>query len=95
MNHMEFDTEKIKECSNDINLLIYEIKELFDDTFDTLYNMIDKKNIWLGNSADMFKNEVLLDRQNYIYFKEQLCKYSLYLSDYSDELNQLIGVLKR
>lgn len=95
MEIIDINTEKISEDSKDMLLLISEIKEIFDDTFDTLYNMVDKNNIWLGYSADMFKNDVLIDKQNYIHFRESLNKYSNFLSDYQLEMSKMIGALKK
>lgn len=90
---MEIDitTESINEDGKDIAILLGEIKEILDDTFDTL----DKNNAWAGISADRFHKDLLTDKQNYIHFREMLNKYSGYLTDYSLEMDKLIGALRK
>ena len=95
MENIDVNTETTIAEGQDISLLLNEIKEIFDDTFDTLENIVTKNNIWLGQSAEMFKNEVIRDRQTYIQFRQSLNKYSNYLSDYSLEINGLIGRLTK
>lgn len=95
MEIVDVSTDHINEDGKDITLLLSEIKVIFDDTFDTLENMVTKNNIWLGQSAEMFKNEVTRDKQTYIQFRQSLNKYSSYLSDYSLEINSLIGKLTK
>lgn len=95
MDFIDISTAHISEDSKDISLLLNEVKEIFDDTFDTLENMVTKNNVWLGQSAEMFKNEVTRDKQTYIQFRQSLNKYSNYLLDYSLEINSLIGRLTK
>lgn len=95
MEYINLSTSDINECSKDLSLLSSELKEILDDTFNTLDSMVSKNNIWLGHSAEEFRKQILIDRKDYIAFREQLNKYSAFLSDYSLEMNKLIGVLKK
>ena len=95
MKNINLVTENINDDSANISQLLGEVKEIFDDTFDMLDNMVTKNGIWLGYSAEDFRNEVMIDKQNYIHFRESLNKYSNYLSDYSLEMNKLIGMLRK
>ena len=95
MENIDVNADCLSGYGKDITLLLGEIKEIFEDTFDTLENMVTKNNVWLGQSAEMFKNEVTRDKQTYIQFRQSLNKYSNYLSDYALEINSLIGRLRK
>lgn len=91
----EIDTNLITDASKDINILVSEIKEIFEDTFDTIDNMVSKNNIWLGNSAAQFRNIALVEKHNYIVLKDSLNKYGNYLNNYGAEMNMNIVRMKR
>lgn len=92
--NIDIDTEKIAECANDINLMVSEIKELFDDMFQYMIVMTTN-GAWQGISAQAFGRDTNLDKINYVRFRQSLNEYSKYLNDYSVDMKRTIWSLKK
>ena len=92
--NIDITTNNIEQAGKDINLITNEIKEIFDDTFTVIDDMIVKNATWIGNSANEYHSFVTADKSNYTLFREQLNKFGNYLSEYSDETNMKLSEIK-
>ena len=92
--NIDITTNNIEQAGKDINLITNEIKEIFDDTFTVIDDMIIKNSVWMGNSANEYHSFVSTDKSNYTLFREQLNKFGNYLSEYADETNMRLSEIK-
>lgn len=92
--NIDITTENIEQAGKDINLITNEIKEIFDDTFTIIDDMIMKNSAWMGNSAIEYRADANLDKGNYALFREQLNKFGNSLSEYADETNTRLSEIK-
>ncbi len=95
MDTIEIDTDVISSNANDIRILVTEMKEIFDDTFDTISDLISKQGNWQGYSAETFRASALTDKSNYIHFNQSLNEYANYLSDYASEYKETLARIKK
>lgn len=93
MAQIEADTNKMRECGNDIMQLAIEIGEQFNNLFNRIQNMPVKTGEWTGVAASTFVSSVLSEKAQYMQLKDELYNYGKYLVEGSNDLESEIRSL--
>ena len=80
------DTNKIRECGNDIIRLSSELNELFTSLFERLILMPTNTKEWVGESANAFAESVKQDKLQYDRLKEAIYSEGKLLVEYEDQI---------
>ncbi len=79
MQKINVNTEKLKECGNDMLNLAIELNQQIDGLFNELTNI--ENTCWNGYSANEFVRFCKLDKKQYVKFKNNLYKEGKFLLD--------------
>lgn len=87
---MNVTLKTINTAGEDISILANEIKEIFDDTFDSVERLAGGLG-WSGESANEYLASLKVDKSFYNNFKNELNNYSAYLRDYASEMHSSVS----
>lgn len=93
MAQIEADTNKMRECGNDIMQLAIEIGDQFNNLFNRIQNMPVKTGEWTGVAASTFVSSVLAEKAQYMQLKDELYNYGKYLVEGANDLESEIRSL--
>ena len=80
------DTNKIRDCGNDIIRLSCELNELFSSLFERLVLVPTSTKEWIGESANVFAENVKKDKLQYDRLKEAVYSEGKMLVEYADRI---------
>ena len=81
--NFDVDTEKMRECGQDIILITKSIQEAINGMFARLSQIPIKTHEWIGTSANEYVRRAKIDKAQYINFTEDLYRFGKLLIDYS------------
>lgn len=93
--NLNIDTQKMRECGNDLLMLTIELNTLFTELFERLEKISDVSGEWVGLSANQFISQVKIDKVQYFNLNNSIAKEAKLLIKASDELDTYISKLKR
>ena len=93
--NLNIDTQKMRECGNDLLILTIELNTLFTELFERLEKISDVSGEWVGLSANQFISQVKVDKVQYFNLNNSIAKEAKLLIKASDELDTYISKLKR
>lgn len=93
--NLNIDTQKMRECGNDLLMLTIELNTLFTELFERLEKISDVSGEWVGLSANQFISQVKIDKVQYFNLNNSIVKEAKLLIKASDELDTYISKLKR
>ena len=93
--NLNIDTQKMRECGNDLLMLTIELNTLFTELFERLEKISDVSGEWVGLSANQFISQVKVDKVQYFNLNNSIAKEAKLLINASDELDAYISKLKR
>ena len=95
MQQIDIDTIKIRECGKDIISLSIEMKEIIDTMFKRINNINISTGEWLGDSADLYIKEALIDKIQYLNMQDSIYKNGKYLIEYSDNMERIANEVRQ
>lgn len=84
------DTNKVRECGEDIIQLSTELNELFASLFERLILIPTTTKEWMGESANVFVENVKHDKLQYDRLKEAIYSEGKLLVEYADRIESQI-----
>ena len=91
MVEINVDTNKIQEASKDIIAITEEMNELITFIFETIQKISNANGgAWIGDSANQFVYEAMIDKANYITLKNDIYEFGKYLGDYAHTMDKEI-----
>lgn len=87
MIYVKHDTNKIKECGQEIISLANQYENLINEIFERLNN-IDEA--WRGDDANKFINEIKSEENQYIRFGNSLKQYGTALTEVSENVKKTV-----
>lgn len=90
-----FDTAKMRECGNNMNILIDSLKNTYDELFNRFENMNKTTGEWVGDSAERFILATRIEKKEYLDYISDLKEYANYLIENSDYIDSKLNDLRR
>lgn len=90
MMNLQVDTNKLKECGEDILILTKELKEEFEVLFTRISNMNTRTFEWVGKSANEYVRRTNIERIQYNKVVEVLNQYGKVLVSTADSFDTCI-----
>lgn len=88
---IDIDTEKIKECGNDIVKLSNDLNQIIENLYERIINMPTKTGEWQGNSAIDFSRRANIEKNQAISLKNCLYDFGLTLIENADKYNNEVN----
>lgn len=95
MENINIDTQKIRECGQDIMNLSVELNEIITVLFDHINTLNNKTGEWQGSSATKFIAAAGVDKIQYLKMKESIYQSGKYLTTYADSMERVINEVRR
>lgn len=95
MENINIDTQKIRECGQDIMSLSVELNEIITTLFDHINTLNNKTGEWKGASATKFIADASVDKIQYLKMKESIYQSGKYLTTYADSMERVINEVRR
>lgn len=95
MENINIDTQKIRECGQDMMNLSVELNEIITAMFDHINTLNNKTGEWKGNSATRFIEYAGVDKIQYLKMKEAIYQSGKYLTTYADSMERVINEVRR
>lgn len=95
MAEINVDTEKMRNCGNEIIDLVEEFKATLDAMFTRIENVPLNTKEWVGDSANLFASLANKDKIQYYNYATSLYKYGKYLVDCADYFDKTIDSVRR
>ena len=91
---IDLDTNRIRECGQDIIRLTNELNELIHGLFDRICNMPEVAQEWVGVSANEYARIAKIDKIQYLTLKDELCQEGKFLVEQADVIEQELQQLR-
>lgn len=95
MSEIYVDTEKMRNCGNDIIELVEEFKITMDAFFTRIENIPVATGEWIGSSAMQLSSLAAKDKVQYTNYAVSLYKYGKYLIDCADYYDKVLKEVRR
>ena len=95
MKDINMDTQRIRECGNDIMSLSVELNEIITVLFNHINTLNNKTGEWKGNSANHFIADANIDKIQYLKMKDSIYQNGKYLTDYADSMEKIINEVRK
>ncbi len=95
MSDIYVDTEKMRNCGNEILNLVEEFKATMDAMFTRVENVPLNTKEWVGDSAMLFASLANKDKVQYYNYATDLYKYGKYLIDCADYYDKILNSVRR
>ncbi len=95
MTDIYVDTEKMRNCGNEILGLVEEFKTTIEVMFTRIENMPINTKEWVGESSVLFANLASKDKIQYFNYATSLYKYGKYLIDCADYYEKILNTVRR
>lgn len=90
MAKLDVDTQKMRECGNEIMKLSISIGDDINKLFDRIQKMPTNTCEWVGESAEAYVSRAKNEKLQYLQFKDVLYSYGKYLVNSADILEQSV-----
>lgn len=95
MAEIKVDTQKMRDCGNQMMEISLSLGEEFNNLFDKLANIPYKTKEWTGEAAIVFAERSKCEKGQYIQLKETIYKLGKHLVEQADFLEKSINSLRR
>ena len=91
---VNIDTQKIRNCGNDILKLVEDLRGTYTSMFNELSN-VSNSRVWIGDNADKFISSLAQDKLEFMNYVNSLSKYGNYLLDTATQYEKTIDGVRR
>ena len=91
---VNIDTQKMRNCGNDMLKLVEELRATYTNMFNELSN-VSNSRVWIGDNAEKFINSLVKDKLEFMNYVNSLAKYGNYLLDSSAQYEKTINGVNR
>ena len=85
---IDVDTEKLRQCGNDLIRLSQDLSQLSTGLYDRISNMPMITQEWIGNSSFDFASKAMTEKVDAVDLKNQLYVFGAYLIGISDKYEE-------
>lgn len=91
----EVDTVKLKTAGEQLVSLTNEYGAIIEEIFEKIAKMSDESGFWIGKTADYYRSQSMIDKNQYIQLENELLEESKILIIAAEAIESDIKTLMR